>query len=213
MNRRFALMLELRRVFSSVSEGEGLACSLVRTFKESSGEGREVAKRILLGLPVRTALEPLAGDESRELGMLAGLMAGSSSASARVLGRKGEDLSVIFEGRLKARETRRMEEKVMQTRGFIMSAVMGAVVALLASLGPLVGSLNFATQAPPQVNAAVLLWSGAAMTTMSSGMLGFFMSGRRFYADVLISLVVYALAVEAISPLSVVQVVGLWGIK
>jgi hypothetical protein len=206
------MMMRLRRVFTATSEGKGLAAALVETFSGAEGVGREVARRVLLGFPVQVALRPIVDDNSRELSMLARLLANSSSASARLVGAKGERLSIVVERWLKMQEEREMENRVMQVRSHIMAAVLGAVVAMLASLGPLVASLNFSSPAP-QVGSAPLLLFSAAMVTASSVMLGLFMSGRRLYIDVLISLAAFALVAGAVAPLASVPTVSLWGIK
>ena len=212
MNRTLERLLLLRRVFTHAREGKGLATALVETFRAGDSESREVARRILLGFRVRDALEPISGGKSREISVLAGLLAGSPASSAQVVGRKGERLSMMFERWLKLKETRVMEQRVMQMRGHLMAAVMGAVVAMLASLGPLVSGLTF-SQAPQSTGAGtLLLWSGILVGT-SSATLGIFMSGKRFYVDVLVAMAAFALSAAAVAPLASVPVVGLWAIK
>jgi hypothetical protein len=113
---------------------------------------------------------------------------------------------------MKLNEVREMERRVMQVRSHMMSAVLGAVVAMLATLGPLVVGLNFFSQTEP-VNGPTLLFSSAAMVIVSTMSLGLFMSGRRFYIDVLIAMAAFGLAAAAIAPLANVPAVNLWGIK
>jgi hypothetical protein len=212
MKREFAMINRLRRVFTATREGMGLATALVQTFGPADGEPKGVARMILLGLPPRVALEPIVGDGSRELSMLAGLLSTSSSSSTEAIGGKGERLSTIMERWLKMKEARIMEQRVMQMRSHLMSAVLGAVVAMLASLGPLVSNLNLIAGSAPQ-SSGLLVWSTACMVAISSGMLGLFMSGKRFYFDVILSLTTFAFVCYAVAPLASVPVVNIWGIK
>jgi hypothetical protein len=211
MTRKLDTMMQLRRVFVSASAGMGVATALVKTFRLATTDGKEVARRILLGLPVKVALAPVVNDSSKEVSMLARLLAESTTASARIIGAKGETLSLILEKWLKMKEARDMERKVLQMRSHIMSAVLGAVVAMLATLGPLVSGLSFTSQSLP-INATTLLGASASMVIVSSSMLGVFMSGRRFYVDTLVALAAFAVAAAAISPLANVPTVNLWGI-
>lgn len=184
----------------------------MKVFRGAEGPGLEVARKVLLGHPPEEALRPMLSGESQEVAMLAGLAAAGSHGSARRVGARGERLSATLERWLRAKEARAMEQKVMQTRGYIMSAVMGAVTAMLASLGPLVSNLNFLS--PPQAGqAAALPYGAAALCGISSAMLGLFMSERRFYVNVAITLGVFALTMSAVAPLANVPAVSLWGLK
>jgi len=212
MNQRFKTILLLRRVFTLARQGAGLAASLVETFRDSGGREGDVARKILLGYPVPVALKEFAEGSSKELSMLAGLLANSPAASAQLIGRKGERLSIVLERWMKLNEARVMERRVMEMRSHMMSAVLGAVVAMLATLGPLVAGLNFFAPTT-QLNGTALLLSSAAMVVVSTLSLGLFMSGRRFYVDILIAMAAFGLAVAVVSPLANVPTVNLWGIK
>lgn len=211
MNQNIAALIRLRRVFAETRQGKGAAAALVKAFGPAGGREKEVAKRILLGLPVEAALRPLTEKGTRELTMLAGLLAKASASSTEIVGTKGERLSVTLERWLNRKEARLMEQRVMQMRCHIMSAVVGAVVAMLASLGPMVASLSLLTQTAPTPNSEILLWTSGFMVCVSSAMLGLFMSGRRFILDVAIALVTFALVCYAVGPLVTVPVVTLWG--
>jgi hypothetical protein len=212
MKTHLNALLLLRSVFSSASQGKGLAASLVETFRDGTEDQREVARRLLLGFPARSALEPLAAGRSEEVSVLSALLANSPSSSAKAVGEKGKSLSMLFERWIRMREAHDMELKVMQMRSHLMSAVMGAVVAMLASLGPLVAGLSFFSQPTGASGGELLTWSAVVVAT-SSATLGVFMSGRRFFVDVAISLVVFAVTAAAVAPLASVPVVNLWGIK
>jgi hypothetical protein len=112
---------------------------------------------------------------------------------------------------VKAKESARLEQKVLKFRSLITSAVLGAVTAMVASLGPIVGNLSFTSM--PVVSPDALLPAAAGMTAMSSGMLGFFMSGRRFYTNVVVSLASFLLVCAIVSPLVSIPSITLWGVK
>lgn len=212
MNRDLARLALFRRVLGLVTSGMGVSASIVRAFRAAEGEEHDAARLVLLGNPPPVSLAAIVSDDAKELGMLASLVAGASSSSAKALGRKGEALSLVLEGWLKARESRILERRVLQMRGYIMSAVLGAVMAIIAALGPVVGSIDF-LQAAPQVPGPSLSYFAAAMVVASASMLGLFLSGRRFYLNLLVATMVFVLAFAAASPLADVPSVSLWGIK
>jgi uncharacterized membrane protein len=136
----------------------------------------------------------------------------ASSTNAAIIGKKGADLSNLLERWLKSAEERAMEAKVFQMRGLIMSAVLGALMATVSAIGPLVASSNFMTGGAAPAPQSLYLVSGA-MVAVSSGMLGIFLSGRRFYVNLVLALAVYAVASVATSPLVSVSSTSMWGIK
>lgn len=210
MNREFATLLRMRAVFRASGFGRGLAAALVEAFSSADGE-EDVARAVLLGMPPSVALAPLLGGGNAELATLASLLVNSAGASTRLIGSRGEDISVTVERWLKRSEARRAERRVMQTRGLIMSGVLGAVVSILASLGPLVGDVGFLWTGSA-IPAGALLVPCAAMVAVSSTMLGLFMSGRSFYVNVLAAMALYVAAAVAIAPLASVATLQPLGI-
>ena len=97
----------------------------------------------------------------------------------------------------------------MGFRGMVTSGVLGAVTAMVSSLGQLVGSLNF-QGGTPAADQGVLLVGGAAMAAIGSGVLGFFMSGKGFPVNVAVTLGVFALVGAAASPLASLSPTALW---
>jgi len=212
MNKRLARMQLIKRVLASIGAGRGVSTSIVMALRGGGGEEELAAKRVLLGFPPVKAMQPIVSDDSRELGMLASLVTMASSSNTAVIGKKGADLSNLLERWLKAAEERAMEAKVFQMRGFIMSAVLGALMATVSAIGPLVASTNFLTGGSATPAGPLLLVSGA-MVAVSSTMLGIFLSGRRFYFNLALALAVYAVATTATAPLVSVTRVNVWGIK
>ena len=96
-------------------------------------------------------------------------------------------------------------------RGLVTSGILGAVTAMIAALGPLVGALGTFGGAPSDPSA--LAYCAAAMAAISSGMLGTFITGRGFYQYVLAALAAYGVVWAAASPLGSVSPAGLWGVK
>ncbi len=212
MNPDLSAILSLRRVLKSAGDGMGMARSLVKELGDVQTLGADAGRMILLGNPLSVSLRPLVEEGSQEVSMLASLIISAPRSSTSLVGRSGEALAITLERWVKARESGKLENKALRFRSLVTSGVMGAVTAMVASLGPIVGNLNFEGSAPP-VNAGALISVAAAMTAISSGMLGYFMSGKGFVVNIAASLAVFAVVIAVSSPLTAVQSVGLWGVK
>jgi hypothetical protein len=149
------------------------------------------------------------GEESR---MLAALIVRGAKGDTPVAGRKGEQISSSLEKWVRARESRRMEEKVMRFRGFVMTGVLGAVAAMVSSMGPLVSGLSFAG-GPAPASPTLLKECAASMAALSSAMLGLYISGWRGIMNAALSLAVFALVSTSVAPLASVPLQGLGAIK
>lgn len=211
MNKTLGSLVLLKRLLASVSSGRGVSGSIVFAFGGAKGNERSAARMVLLGHPPRTSLASMAPYESKEVGMLASLVTLASGSDVALMGKKGLELSTILERWLKAREARLMETRVMQMRGFVMSAVLGAVMAILSALGPIVSTSSLLGPAAP--GGPSLDYASVTMVAVSSSMLGLFLSGRRFYLNLALALFVFWLALSAASPLSSIPGASLWGIK
>lgn len=212
MNRDLARMQLLKHVLASVSAGRGVSASIVLSLRRGEGEEKGAARRVLLGFPPSKSMGSIVSDKRRELGMLASLVTLAAGSNVEAVGRKGAELSKLLERWLKAGEERAMEAKVFQMRGLIMSAVLGALMATVSTMGPLVASSDFliggATSAPQSLS----LVSGA-MVAVSSSMLGIFLGGRRFYVNLLLSMGVYLAVSFATAPLAALPTISLLGTK
>jgi len=208
MNPDLLLVRSLRKVLESASEGKGVARSVVEELRLSPLPWSQAAKLLLLGYPLKTSLEPLR-EAPAEAAMLASLIIAAPRSSALLVGRRGEVLAGTLETWVRAKESRRLEEKVMRFRSMVTSGVLGAVTAMVSSLGPLVGSLSFQGSAPA-ADPTALLVGGAAMAAIGSGVLGFYMSGRGFPVNVAVTLGVFALVGAAASPLGGLSPTTLW---
>lgn len=212
MNRELSLLTSMKGVMESAAEGKGLACSIVEKMGRAGSPGAEAARLLLLGNPIPVALRSLVEEGSEEISMAAALIVSAPRSSAPRVGRSGKPLVSTLEGWIRSRESRELEQRVLRFRGLVASGVLGAVTSMLASLGPLVGNLDFGASAHP-VNPVPLLCAAAAMAGIGSGMLGMYMSGRGLVMNVALTLAVFAIVAAASSPLGSVSPTGLWGIK
>jgi hypothetical protein len=212
MNPELSMVRSLRKVLESAGEGRGLARSAVDELRRASPAGLETSRMLLLGIPLRSSLGPIAEGGFHEASMLASLIIAAPRSSASMVGRSGEELAGTLERWIRARENRRLEQKVLRFRSLVTSGVLGAVTAMVASLGPLLGSLNFdgTAQGPDPVT---LLAGAAAMAAIASALLGLFMSGRGFLLNVAVTLLVFVAVGALATPLTSVPSVAAWGVK
>ena len=212
MNSELPMIRSLRRVLESAGEGKGLARAVVEELRRAPPPSPDAARRLLLGYPLQASLRLLVESASEEVSMLASLVVVAPRSSAALVGKSGEELAGTLERWVKARESRMLEQKVLRFRSVVTSGVLGAVTAMVASLGPLVATLNFEGGGPP-ADSATLLAGAAAMAAISSTMLGLFMSGRGFLLNVAVTLGVFALVSAVASPLASLPVAAMWGVK
>ncbi len=201
MSEEVSMISSLRKAMESVGQGMGIAEAVARSLRTSGKKGREVSRRILLGFAIDSAVRPLLSSDSEEVAMLAALLGVSSKSSASLLGTAGERLSHTLEDWVKLRESRKMEERVQRFRCLLGSCVVGAVSAMVASLGPMLGSLYTLTVSQSQ-GPNLTLYAGAAMAAISSGMLALYVSERRIYVNVALSLASFCLVSFLVSPLT-----------
>ena len=211
MNPDLSMVLSLRQVLESAADGKGMARGLIEELRGTAGSGEEAARMLLLGYPISVSLRAVEKTSSREVAMLASLIVSTPRSSAALVGDSGKALADTLERWVKLRENRKLEQKVLRFRSLITSAVLGAVTAILATLGPVVGSLSFTAASGAKTGS--LLPAAAAMVTVSSAMLGLYMSGRRFPVNVAVSLAVFAIVSGVASPLSTLPSVAFWGVK
>ena len=212
MKSELSIVLTLRKVLELARDGKGVAGSLVRELGGAEVPGKEVARRVLTGFPIESSLLPLLAGDSREVAMLASIVVASAKSSSALAGRNGELLSYTLERWVKARENRRLEEKVLGFRGFIVSGVLGAVSGMVAALGPVLGALDF-SRAQAQADPGSLTYAAAAMVILSSVFLGLSMSRRKFYLNVFVAALAFLAVLYMISPLVSLSAGLPWGIK
>lgn len=196
------VMRKLRAVLRRSSKGLGFSASFVGVFSSSKdGRDREAVKRILLGTPVRTAFQGLAAEtgSSSELMLFMASLARISSLEAS---RGAEKLSSMFDRWTLLKEKKAMERRVMAFRGIIVSTVAGIVVGMLSALAPVISGFQITLGTAPHAAVGLSPWEGAAFLVPSALCLGLFLSPRRPYVNVAMSLVAFAGVVYFLGPLA-----------
>jgi hypothetical protein len=194
------MMRKLRAVLKSSSRGLGLASSFVGVFSESrKSEERDAVKRILLGDPVESAFAGVFS-ESSSSGELLRFIASLARIDSLEASRVAEKLSPMFDRWTLLRERRAMERRVMQFRGFIVSAVAGVVVGMLATLAPVISNFQISLGTTPPAPAGFSPYEGAIFLVPSAISLGVYLSPRRPYLNVAVSLVAFAGVVYFLGP-------------
>jgi hypothetical protein len=211
MNKDASMILSLRRVLEKTGEGSGVSRAVVEELGRTEGAGRASARLLLLGNTIADSLRPMVEGTSEEVSLLASLVVAAPGSSAPLVGRSGGAIASTVERWVKVKESRALEQRVLRFRSLVTSGVLGAVTAMIASLGPLIGNLSFTGGAT--TGSGALLFGAAAMAAISSGMLGAFMGGRRFYLNVIVALGAFTLVSVAAIPLASVPAVSLWGVK
>jgi hypothetical protein len=211
VNEDLAEVMALGKVLESASEGRGMSRALVEEFARGKGTLRDAAKMLLLGHPIPESLRASAEEGSAEVSMLASLIRSTPGSSTTLVGANGRAMARTLERWVNLRETARMEQRVHSFRSLITSGVLGAVTAMVATLGPLVGNLNLVSA--PSSYPQYLLMAAGVMTAVSASILGYFMSGRRFVLNVAVAMTVFVIVETLASPLASFSSPGLWGVK
>ena len=196
------LMRRLRTVLKRSSRGLGLAAAFVGVFSGSKdGAERDAVKRILLGTPVEMAFAGLVKD-SGSSGELLQFIATLAKVSAAEASRGAEKLSSMFDRWTLLKEKRAMEKKVMAFRGLIVSLVAGVVVGMLSTLAPVISTFQITLGTAPQAASGFSPYEGVVFLLPSALCLGLFLSPRRPYVNVAVSLVAFAGVVHFLGPLA-----------
>ena len=200
----------LRRVLEASTGGRGTSKSAIEELAGVTREGKEVARSLLLGLGLRWAMFPLEKAKAGEVRMLSSLLGEVGRSSAESLGRGAGELSATLEKWISLSESKKLETRVQEYRGLLASGILGAVSSMVASLGPMMGSLNFSAQLTPPDPTAIRV-AAAIMSANGAAMLGLYLSGRRFVLNVVGCILAFLFVSALVSPLLGVQTSTLWG--
>jgi hypothetical protein len=198
------VMRRLRTVLKRSSRGLGLAAAFVGVFSRSKDRAeRDAVRRILLGTPVERALAGLM-KEAGSSGELLRFVATLARISSLEASRGAERLSSLFDRWTLLKEKRAMEQRVMAFRGLIVSVVAGVVVGMLATLAPVISGFQITLGTTPQPTSAFAFppYEGAVFLLPSALCLGLFLSPKRPYVNVAVSLVAFAGVVYFLGPLA-----------
>ena len=202
----------LRTVLRRSARGMGVAASFVGAFLESEDEkARDAVRRTLLGTPLEQSIGGLAADWG-EAGDLLRFVVTQSRVDAVEASRSAERLSALFERWAHLKERRAMEMKVMEFRGLIVSAVAGVVVGMLSTLAPFVASFQATltlTGAVPTPSYSP--YEGGLFLLPSAVFLGLYLSPRRPYLHVALSLAAFGAVTYFLGPLTEFGLPGVGG--
>lgn len=194
-------MGKLRQVLRLASQGKGIAASIVETFRMSRAVGEtEMVRRILLGNPVDAAVkEVISGsDRTREILLY---VVNQAKVDAVEASKRADRLTTLFEHWIWMKQQRVVEQKIMETRSIMVSAILGGVTAMISALAPVLASfqLTLGTQPPP----AAPSYLGVLFVVPAAAFLGFFFSPRRAYLNLIVATAAYALVAYYFTPLIV----------
>jgi hypothetical protein len=193
-------MNKLRQVMRLSARGKGMAASVVETFKDSEiDEERKTARRILLGRPLEDSVGAMTsgGGQSRDLLLY---LVDQAKMNAPEASRQADRLTAMFERWVRAKQERLVDQRIMQTRSVMVSAILGGVTAMLAALAPVLSTfqLTLTQQAAAPAGSQYL---GLFLAVPSAFFLGMFFSPRRALLNSAISAAAYMLVVYFFAPL------------
>ncbi|MDG6926237.1 MAG: hypothetical protein JRN09_06750 [Nitrososphaerota archaeon] len=193
-------MDRLRQVMRLSARGKGMAASIVETFRDSPAwREREAVRSILLGRSVEESTRLMTGAKGHGDELLSFLVE-QAKLDAPEASRRAEKLSALFERWVRAEQERLVDRRIMETRSLMVSAVVGGVTAMVASLAPVLSSFQLALtqQVPPPPSVQYL---GILFVIPSSFFLGLFFSPMRAVLNLAVATAAFALTVYLFAPL------------
>lgn len=202
---------DVRSVFRQISMGRGVAASFVLQFKNSKDKSeKEVARRFLLGMPYLYALQSIKKGEWANSALISYILSGSM-LNLKEAGVRARRLSFIFESWLKLKEKALIDERILRTRAYMLSGILGAILAFLVSFAPVLSVLiSFGTRS--QIS-DIIFYTGLLMASISSLHFGLLFSISKVPYFIAISLISYLLAINFLAPVSRIEIPELWAIK
>ncbi len=195
-------MEKLRQIMRLSARGKGMAASVVETFRDSkSAPEVEAVRSILLGNPVEESASRIASGDgpSRDLVLY---LVQQAKIDASEASRRADKLAVLFEHWVRAKQERLVDQRIMETRSLMVSAILGGVTAMVATLAPVLASFQLSfTQQTTSVGYSQYL--GLFFIVPGSFFLGLFFSRRRALLNVAVSVLAFSLVVYLFAPLLV----------
>jgi len=193
-------MDKLRQVMRLSARGKGMAASIVETFKASQipAEVRAV-RSILLGKTIEESVRSTISGNDHSRDLLLYLVA-QAKMDAPEASRRADKLAVLFEHWVRAKQDRLVEQRIMETRSIMVSAILGGVTAMVASLAPVLTTFQL-TLTQPQTSPSYSPYLGLLFVIPGAFFLGMFFSSRRALLNVAISGAAYMLVVYFFAPL------------
>ena len=193
-------MDKLRQVMRLSARGKGMAASIVETFRDSKlAPEVETVRSILLGRPVEESAARMASGDGPARDLLLYLVQ-QAKVDASEASRRADKLAVLFEHWVRAKQERLVDQRIMETRSLMVSAILGGVTAMVATLAPVLASfqLSFTQQA---TSVGYSQYLGLFFIVPGSFFLGLFFSRRRALLNVMVSVAVFSLVVYLFAPL------------
>jgi hypothetical protein len=117
--------------------------------------------------------------------------------------RRADKLTTLFEHWIWMTRQRSMEQKIMETRSIMVSAILGGVTAMVSSLAPVLTTFQLSlgdSQATPTAS-AYSPYLGILFVVPAASFLGVFFSRRRAYLNVLAASAAYLVVAYFFGPL------------
>ncbi len=208
-------MTELERIerlklaLRHATQGMGIGAAVVDVFRRSPDRReRNAARKILLGIPVEESVAHMTSNNSEPGFDLLRYVVSEAKVNSIEAGKRAERLSRHFERWAEMKHKRSLEQKAMQLRAHMIAAILGAVLAMISSLAPILASFQFLSSGPPPPH-STLPYFGFAFSLASAAFLGLFAAPRRPYLEPIIASVLYVTVFFLISPLVVFSVPAL----
>lgn len=201
MNTELRRMDRLREVMRLSSRGRGMAASIAEAFLETSeGEETRAVRSILLGLPVDDSVSLMAGSDGHVRSLLL-FLARQARVDAVSASRRAERLAKLFEHWVRAEQQRLVDQRIMETRSLMVSAIVGGVTSMVASIAPVLSSFQVSISQPQPALTGGDPFLGLLFVVPAAFFLGLFFSPRRAILDVSASVAAYALVAYFFGPL------------
>lgn len=187
-----ALMGRFRQALRFCVRGRGVAASVVAAFRDSDAIGeRAMVRKIMLGQPVSRAVQalPQGRDSTSSTRDLMLYVVEQAKVDAAEASRRADRLTVLFEHWIWMTRQREMDQKVMETRSILVSAVLGGVTAMISSLAPLLAGFHLSltlTQTPPS-QPPFSGYLGILFVIPAASFLGVYFSRKRAYLNVIVA--------------------------
>ncbi|MDA4136195.1 MAG: hypothetical protein OK449_04240 [Thaumarchaeota archaeon] len=195
-------MNKLRQVMRLSARGNGMAASLVETFRGSRLPAELSAVRsILLGRPLEESVGSMMAADDRSSDLLIYLVQ-QAKIDAPEASRRADKLALLFEHWVRAKQDRIVEQRIMETRSIMVSAILGGVTAMAAALAPALSTFQL-TFAQLQPSPAYTEYLGLLFVIPGALFLGLFFSPRRALLNMAISGAAYLMVVYFFAPLVV----------
>jgi hypothetical protein len=192
-------MGKLRQVLRMSAHGRGIAASIVETFCDSRVEDeREMVRQILLGNPVDESAARLVSSNDHSRDILA-YVVDQAKVNAVEASRRADRLTSLFEHWVWMRQQRMVEQRIMETRSIMVSAILGAVTAMISALAPVLASFQLTLGEQPHPSSPSYL--GILFVIPAALFLGIFFSPRRAFLNLVVSAAAYMLVAHFFTPL------------